>query len=62
MYIRLNVTYRYSCQILMELEFSRQIFEKKRWNIKLHENPSRGEPIYSVRTDRQTDRQPWRSK
>jgi len=30
---------RYSCQISMELEFSRQIFEKH-LNIKFHENPS----------------------
>jgi hypothetical protein len=28
---------RYSCQILMELEFSRQIFEKQS-NIKFHKN------------------------
>jgi hypothetical protein len=28
MYIGLHVKYRYCCQILMELEFSGQIFEK----------------------------------
>jgi hypothetical protein len=32
---------RYSCQILMKLEFSRQIFEKS-LNIKFHKNPSSG--------------------
>ena len=31
---------RYSCQIIMKLEFSRQIFVKYS-NIKLHENPIR---------------------
>jgi hypothetical protein len=31
----------YSCQILMKLEFSRQIFEKYS-NMKFHENPSSG--------------------
>jgi hypothetical protein len=30
---------RYSCQILMKLQFSRQIFEKYS-NIKFNENPS----------------------
>jgi hypothetical protein len=30
---------RYSCQILMKLEFSRQIFEKYT-KVKFHENPS----------------------
>jgi len=39
MYIGLHVKYRYSCQIAMKLEFSRQIFEKYS-NIELHENPS----------------------
>jgi len=49
---------RYSCQILMELQFSRQIFEK-RWTVKLHENPSRGSRVDPYgRTDRET----WRSK
>ena len=33
---------RYSCQILMVLASYRQIFEKKSWNIKFHENPSNG--------------------
>ena len=35
---------RYSCQILMKREFSRQIFEK--WaNNKFHENPFSGNPV-----------------
>jgi hypothetical protein len=32
---------RYSCHILVKLEFSRQIFEKS-YNIKFNENPSSG--------------------
>jgi hypothetical protein len=36
----------YSCQILMKLEFSRQIFEKC-WNVTFHENPSSGSQIVS---------------
>ena len=36
-YIDLNVKYHYSCQILMKLECSRQIFERYS-NIKFHEN------------------------
>jgi len=47
----------YSCQILMEHEFSRQIFGKHS-NIKFHENPSTGSPVVPCgRTDGQT----WRS-
>jgi len=34
----------YSCQILMKLEFSREIFEKYS-NIKLHENSSKGSRV-----------------
>jgi hypothetical protein len=41
MYVGLHVQYRYSCQILMKLEFSRQRFEQYS-NIKFHENPSSG--------------------
>jgi hypothetical protein len=37
---------RYSCQILMTLEFSRQIFEKSS-NIEFHENPSSGSRVVS---------------
>ena len=46
---------RYSCQILMKLEFSRQIFRKYS-NVKLHENASRGSRVVSCeRTDGRTD-------
>ena len=42
---------RYSCSILMKLEFSRQIFEKPS-NIKLHKTPSSGSRVYPCgRTD-----------
>jgi hypothetical protein len=42
---------RFSCQILMKLEFSQQIFEKYS-NIKFHENPSIGSPVLPcIRTD-----------
>ena len=41
----------YTCQILMELDFLRQIFEKYP-NIKFNENPSTGCRIF-LRTDRQ---------
>ena len=39
MSIGLHVNYRYSCPILMKLEFSPQCLEKDS-NIKFHENPS----------------------
>jgi len=39
--VLMQSTTRSSCQILTELEFSRQTFEKFS-NIKFHENPSRG--------------------
>ena len=43
---------RFSNQILMELRFSRQIFEKSS-NIKFHQNPSRGSQVVPCgRTDR----------
>jgi hypothetical protein len=45
---------RHSCQILMKLEFSRQIF-KKYLNIIFHEYPSSGRRVVSWgQTDRQT--------
>jgi hypothetical protein len=48
---------RHSCQILMKLEFPRQIFEKYT-NIKLHETPSVGSRVVLCGwTERQTDRQ-----
>ena len=40
-HIGLHVQYRYCCQILMNLEFSGQIFEKY-WNTKFSKNPSCG--------------------
>jgi hypothetical protein len=53
MYIGFHVKYRYSYQILMKLEFARQIFEKY-WNIKFHENPSDGNrTVPCGRTDRE---------
>jgi hypothetical protein len=44
MYTGLDVKCRYSCQILMKLEFSRRIFEKS-WNIKFYENQSHGSRV-----------------
>ena len=44
----------FTCQILMKLWFSRQIFEKYT-NIKFHENPSSGSRVPSGRTDGQTN-------
>jgi len=44
----------FSCQILMKLEFSIQIFEKHS-NIKLHENLSSGSRVPCGRTDGQMD-------
>ena len=41
MYTGLHESTVYSCQILIKLEFSRQIFEKYS-NIKFHENPYSG--------------------
>ena len=48
----LQVRYQFSCQIVMNLEFSGQIFEKYS-NIKFHENPSvQWEPSCYMLTDR----------
>jgi hypothetical protein len=45
----------YSCQILIKLDFNRQIF-KNHSNIKFHENPSSGsQDVRSERIDEQTD-------
>ena len=45
---------RFSCQILMKLEFSQQIFEKHS-KIKSHENPSSGSRVVLCgRTDGQS--------
>ena len=47
---------RYSCQILMKLEFSRQIFENYS-NIEFDENTFGGSGVVPcAQTDRQTDR------
>jgi hypothetical protein len=49
---------RYSCQILMKLEFSRHIFEKS-LNIRFDENSSNVigvVPCGQTKADRQTDR------
>jgi hypothetical protein len=55
MYIGLHVKYRYYCQILMKLEFSRQNFIKF-LNTTFHENPSSGSRVVPYRrTDGQTD-------
>ena len=45
----------HACQILVKLEFSRQIFEK--FSIKYYENPSGGAELFHTdwRTNRQTD-------
>jgi hypothetical protein len=52
MHIGLRVKYRLFCQILMKVEFSRQIF-RKHSKIKFHENPTSGSRFdLSVRTDR----------
>jgi hypothetical protein len=40
------------CQILMKLEFSQQIFEKKNTNVKYYQNPSSGSRVVPCgRTD-----------
>ena len=56
MIIGLHVCTRYSCQILMKLKFSEQIFDKHA-NIKFHENPSSGSRVVLMRTDRLTGRE-----
>jgi len=47
MYIGLHVTYRYSCQILIKVEFSSQIF-KRHLRIKFHENRPVGAELFIV--------------
>ena len=52
-----KVPRRYSCQILMKLEFSRQIL-KKYANIKFHKNPYHGSRVVLWgQTDRRIDGQ-----
>jgi hypothetical protein len=43
-YLYFTESIRYTCPILMKLEFSLHIFEK-RSNIKFHENPSSGNRV-----------------
>ena len=51
MYIGLHVQCHYYWQILITLEFSRQIFENSS-NVKFHENPASGSRVVSRgRTD-----------
>ena len=51
----------YSCQILMNLAFALQTFQKYS-NIKFNENPSSGSTVIPCgRTDRWSDGQTWRS-
>jgi len=57
---------RFSCQTLVKLEFSGQIFEKYS-NLEFHENPSSGNRAIPCgqadgRTDGQTDRQTGMTK
>jgi hypothetical protein len=49
---------RYSCHILLTLEFSGQIFRKKYSDIKFYENPSSGSELFHAdgRTDGRIDR------
>ena len=55
MYVGLHVKYRYSSQIVTNLQLSRQIFEKYS-NVKFHENPSNGSRIFPCgRTDRHNE-------
>jgi len=54
MYSGLQVSIRYSCQVLMTLAISRQIFEK-RYNIKFNENQSSGSRVVPCgRVDKET--------
>jgi hypothetical protein len=65
-HMRKSTSTRHFCQILMQLKFSRQIFEESS-NIKFHGNPSSGSEMFYVnglthrptggQADRQTDRQ-----
>jgi hypothetical protein len=45
---------RYSCRILMKLEFSRKIFEKKYLDTKFRGNSSVGAEMFHTETNRQT--------
>ena len=56
MYIGLHVKYRYSCQVSMQPEFSRQVFERKTKAIKyqISWKSVQWEASCSTRTDRHT--------
>jgi hypothetical protein len=57
MYVGFHVTVRYSCQILVKLEFSRQIFQKYP-HVEFNENPLSGGRVGLFgQTDGQTDGQ-----
>jgi hypothetical protein len=57
MYIALQLKFPYSCQSLMNLELSRQIFEEFS-SVKFHKSQSSGSRVDSCeRTDRQRGRQ-----
>jgi len=61
MYIGLHVKYRYSCQILMQLEFLSTDFGKYS-NIKIKKKkPVVWEPSRSKQEAGETDEQTWRS-
>ena len=58
MYTGLHVKHGYSCENLIKIEFSWQIFQKSS-HIKFHENPSSGNgvaPLGRTEAGRQTDR------
>jgi len=56
MSVGVHVKYRYSCQILIKSEFSRQVFDKSS-NIRFYKNPSGWRRVVARRrTDRQTQR------
>jgi hypothetical protein len=63
MCLGLHIKYLLFVSYFNELEFSRQMFEKKHSNIKFNENPSSANQVVSRgqaagdRTERQTDRQ-----
>ena len=47
MYTGFHVMYGYSCQILIQVELSSQIF-KRHWNIKFHEKRPLGAKLFIV--------------
>jgi hypothetical protein len=55
MNVGLHVKYHYSCQLIMKLKFSPQVFERYS-NMKFNENPSSGSPVVPCR---RMDGQTW---